>query len=260
MNESNNNANTDQLMAEHASTTNMSGVTITEMTQPISSHHNDGKAVTNISPAHSSINEPKWDLQEMLQRWNYAGSFSWNTTQVVGTPLVTLQLPLQAIVSEIAQVPFQRFTYIRWEELVIKIQLNGQKFYQGQLIAFSVPYTKPAVLSQRYLGPDRINNATQLQHNIINATTSDVVELHLPFTYPQNWINMSSAYIPRSTSSLAIAVWNQLKVAVGTTPSLTGQIWYSMKGAEFMIPYKSLLLPPIITSSEEMRELSLIHI
>jgi len=241
-------------MAEHASTTNMSGVTITEMTQPISSHHNDGKAVTNISPAHSSINEPKWDLQEMLQRWNYAGSFSWNTTQVVGTPLVTLQLPLQAIVSEIAQVPFQRFTYIRWEELVIKIQLNGQKFYQGQLIAFSVPYTKPAVLSQRYLGPDRINNATQLQHNIINATTSDVVELHLPFTYPQNWINMSSAYIPRSTSSLAIAVWNQLKVAVGTTPSLTGQIWYSMKGAEFMIPYKSLLLPPIITSSEEMRE------
>jgi hypothetical protein len=209
--------------------------TILSQNQPIKmvTENMNSKSIGIRADRH--MKDVDWNLQKMLSRHNFVGAYEWNTGQAVGTELAVLVNPYELVTTAIGLAPFDTFTYARWKELIVYVQVQATRFQCGSLNAFFHPSciqdseTDPLVLAQY----TNRQNSVLLNHSIIEASQSDMVEFRIPFVWNKGWLDLQAQ---DTLGTFHLAVFNQLRAATGTSTAATVTVYMSLEGAEFRIP------------------------
>lgn len=189
--------------------------------------------------AQSVINEPQWSLEKQLGRWSFVKQLTWLTTQTPGTIIDGLRIIQDLIVSTLQSAPFDNFRYVRWKTVRIRVLVNGNKFFPGQLCAFFVPYTSDTIA--RAWQAKTLRGWTQMQNVMIAANKSGIGELNFDFRYPYNWFDLLGTNPP--VGMFYLGVFNQLSSTLTTPPVVDIQIWTQLEGMEFKIPIPATPAP-----------------
>lgn len=213
--------------------------------QPIKTVTENMRAKAINTRANKHMEDTDWDLVKCLERRNFVETISWNTSQPSGTTLKTYVNPYEIIVSQIGQTPFKTFSYARWKYLKLSLQVQASRFQSGQLIA----WFHPTMTSGEFVDDTQLQvytgkkNQMLLEHALIQASQSDMVELLIPFAFNKGWIDFNAS---DALGTIGISVFNQLTAATGTTTEATINIYASLIGAQFRVP-RPLDNPPAMS-------------
>lgn len=195
-----------------------------------------------------------WSLQRMLARPQRIGTYSFSTSQAIGTLLKEVVLPrvFEDLPYNISRI-ISSYTYIRYRP-VFRIQLNGNKFTAGRLCAVIMPWC-PSDVSGVTL-PTNLCGITALEHVFLDASSNDVVTITAPWLCPHEYYNYAildqsattnryvhtanSTYYNRSrTHTLLLFVFNKLSVGTGAASSINATIWMHLEDVKLAIPVVS---------------------
>lgn len=200
----------------------------------------------------SYLTHGDWNLHRMLARPQRMGTYSFSTTQTVGLVLKRYSLPaiFQSLSKNVSNI-LSSYTYIRYRP-VFRIQLNGNKFTAGRLLAMIEPYTPSGDI---ITFPENIRGATALEHAFLDASSNDVVTITAPWLCPFEYINYamftdttanryrhtaaSTFYTTVGTHKFQLVVFNQLSVGTGAPTSINATIWMHLEDVQLGIPVVS---------------------
>lgn len=189
------------------------------------------------------------NYKEMTDRWLKVVDFDWTKDHAFDTHLLThiegnqevpgLVLPRQVVENDSWSacdmpntLPFKVHRYWRGT-MVVKIQLNSNKFQIGQLQASW--YYQPELDSNIL---DRLNVYTlsQTHHVLINASSSNEVELRIPYKGHMPMIHTrkrNDIYSYLSVGRLYLKVLNRLSMATGGPDKCSGAVFVRFEDNEF---------------------------
>lgn len=223
----------DQLEANSNVATTKAGITISEMSEPHIIAKDYGLASSYIGRAESVMNEPAMSVEKLTGRMTFVGTSLWDTTMDTGDIIAQYSIPQDLLVNLAVTEPFNLFQYWRPQGNIafnVRVQVNGNKFTCGNLIAVFIPYASPSQCEPML---SDIINLTTLQHQIIPAATSGIVELAIPFTNPNSWFQLQGD-IPIGT--LTVMVYNKLQTSTDFVPVLEALTWMSAINPIFKVP------------------------
>jgi hypothetical protein len=108
------------------------GAHLVEATTPSTTESNTSMMISHRR-AEKTINEPAWDLKDMLERPTLVKTLSWEIGAPTGTTLARLDIMKDILVNSIQAAPFQRFRYFRSDYIHLRIQVIGSRFFCGPL-------------------------------------------------------------------------------------------------------------------------------
>lgn len=209
----------------------LKGVNLVEQQSPLRLTTVDGAGATTSERAHSHLNEPSWNLADMLGRFNYVTSVEWTTTQPQFTTLYTADVISDLLQQEISAIPFTRFTYWRANNVTIHLQLTASRFHQGRLICGFVPSQRSRAASS--IVPPPLTRLMGLNHAFLDPANGSVVELKIPFDYFRGYLDLINN---DSLGQFYIGVFNQLNAGTGSSTAVEVKVFFSIEGSEFKIP------------------------
>lgn len=121
--------------------------------------------------------------------------------------------------------------------LCIKIMLNGNAFYYGRALLSYNPYLADDDVSRnRAFFTQDLVGASQKPHILLDPCSSQGAEMCLPFVYPFNWFDITSAGWEDDMGECIIHDFNVLKHANGGTDPITVNIFAWAENVELCIP------------------------
>lgn len=211
------------------------GVTFQEETTPQEQRAFRGRVAPVSKLGDLAAPDESWDLQKMVLRPSLVGSLQWNTTQSTSTIIQSFKIPQDLLTSSLISGPFAKFNF--WKGNVkVRVQLNGTPFHVGKLLMFYVPLTSQSVIEKWHVV--NFAAATSVPHVFIDAASSTVAELDIPFTNPQGFIRINGDVNPLIDflGYVYIVVFNPLLVTSGSSASLSMSVWTEMSDVVFKIP------------------------
>lgn len=203
-----------------------------------------GSSLSMPSGIEAEMAESHWLAKTQLSKPTQISQVQWTTTQAPGTNITTFTFPeVLASVDSVIRRTLQMYAFYKMSP-VFRFQLNATQFHQGQLIISFDPFRQSisdnfTISRQNQVTP--IYNryyATGLPNVKIMASESDPVELQIPYIHPKNFLSSNS----QNTSTynilgeIRVTVLNQLRVAEGTTPSLTLTTWVYAQDSSVHVP------------------------
>jgi hypothetical protein len=172
-------------------------------------------------------------------------TIQWNTTQTELTTIYQFQ-PYLVAFSKVWNWYriLQSFMFVRMSP-VIRVEVNGYRFIQGQLCMFAVPMVEPPLITNWHLKSK--SAMTSVRHRMMSACDNSVVELKLPFIHDKthyqisfNPLSPDSGYTGEQIEpwTVTIAVFNQLKlntVAAGS-PNVNISVFLHFEDIEIKVP------------------------
>lgn len=214
------------------------GVHLSEQQETVITKPVDGNTNSSISRAQAHLNEPDWDLQKMLARYNLVGAFAWNLTDSAGTELTIVgtapaDCPTDLLQNAIVSAPFMRFQWWRCDFINVRFQMVASRFHQGRLGMFFVPSMVPKVQLSSVAPAYSPTRWTQLQHAFLDPSNGTVVEFQIPFRYHKGWIDLVFGDV---LGQLRVQVLNQLQAATGASTSVEVKVFVSFTNSHFRVP------------------------
>jgi hypothetical protein len=213
-----------------------------------------GSSMTMPSRIEDEMAESHWMAKTQLSKPTQVSQVQWTTSQAPDTNIVTFTFPeILSSVDSVMRRTLQMYAFYKMSP-VFRFQLNATQFHQGQLIISFDPFRQSVsrdveVTGQNITTP--IYNrfyATGLPNVKIMASESDPVELQIPYIHPKNFLssNSQNESTYNMLGEIRVTVLNQLKVAEGTTPSLTLTTWVYARDASVHVPiqYHDLSVQP----------------
>lgn len=207
---------------------------------------------------HSSAKE-KQTLEQLTDRWIEAANFKWATSQVQGTDICSIQLPLEALAKNRNSpniAPFNIHEYARFD-MKIRLQVNSNKFQIGQLQG-SWFYNNSC--NARFEIYDNIYSASQRIHGLVSAGASNDVVIDVPYWALTSAIALKSpeAFTDFATvldlGRFSVKVLNQLKAAEKVSSEADCTVWVTFSNIEFRGMKASNLGVPF-KATEQMNEI-----
>nr|UFZ21066.1 MAG: structural polyprotein [Planococcus ficus-associated picorna-like virus 1] len=182
-----------------------------------------------------------WMAKQQLMKPVQVSQVNWNPTDAVATVLTSFDFPeIYTSIESIATRTLAMYAYFKMSP-VFRFQLNATQFHQGQLIisfdpfhqaedpTTNIPTGSVATYCDQFY-------ATGLPNVKIMASESDPAELCIPFIHPRNYLTTNSARGFDVLGRVRVQVLNKLRVATGTSPTLTLTTWIYAKDAEVHVP------------------------
>lgn len=203
-----------------------------------------GASLTMPSGIEAEMAESHWLAKHQLTKPTQISQVQWTTTQAPDTNIVAFTFPeVLAQVDSVIRRTLQMYAFYKMSP-VFRFQLNATQFHQGQLIISFDPFRQAI---DRDLAITSINQtnpifsrwyATGLPSVKIMASESDPVELRIPFVHPKNFLSSNSQdpQVYNLLGEIRVTVLNQLKVADGTTNSLTLTTWVYAEDSSVHVP------------------------
>lgn len=182
------------------------------------------------------------DYSALYNRWSCVRTVQWSGTVVQGKSLVACDLPYDLFSSEDkkndcglntpAHAPFELYRY--WHgDMDIRIQVNGNKFQQGQLQCSW--FYLPSIDSQFSLR-DNIYSCSYTDHCLIDAAESNDAILHIPYRsfrprLPTKYRKDMGS--PMLMGRLKIMVMNPLLLGQGQTSEASVSIYIRFVNSSF---------------------------
>lgn len=181
-----------------------------------------------------SVDEPEFDVFDMVEREQRIDCFEWSTKDPVGAVYRTYSVPWDLLKYSVTQTPFQNMLLWRGTT-VLSLDYNATRFHSGMLRAVFVPLSELNYATQE-LAMNRMTQ-TLLKNVKLNACEITPGRLEIPFIHPKNWLNAAN-YGSQSESlgHIVICVFNQLNVGDLEIQTVPVTIKVSFKMSHFRIP------------------------
>nr|URG14946.1 MAG: polyprotein [Picornaviridae sp.] len=205
------------------------------------------KMSTSSRRAQMNMEDESWDLQRMVTRFNFVGTYTWAVGDIENHVIQQWELPLELLTLDINNTPFDHFLYWRGD-IVVRFQLNGTRFHCGRAIAFFCPL----MLKSEVDAWHGVNKPAQttVNHLFLDPSISSTVELKIPFVNYRNYIFCATrgtiATSPDSVGyatsvvdylgRLRLQVFNPLQASAGAATNLNISVWASFPNSEFHVP------------------------
>lgn len=192
-----------------------------------------------------------WSIQRIFGKPQRVGTYAFATTNVRNDVLKAVALPDVLFKIAVWRPMMSAFTFMKYRP-VFRIQLNGNKFAAGRLVAFITPFT----LTNGNMFPSAEGNTsgyTGFDHVFLDASSNDTVTITAPWVYPREWINIAtnvngpnvanryihvvnSSYNNGFTHTLRLQVLNALNVGTGASTTIYATIWLHLEEVEMCVP------------------------
>lgn len=166
--------------------TSQAGVQLTN--RPIASIGMRSKPNADHAISDSVIAETTWDLERVLKRPNYIGSFEWSSAAVSRTLLHSYRLPYDLLTTMLIRAPFNTFKYWRGD-VVVQFQVAGSPLYQGLIGVTFLPLLTSDVMAVFFnSGLNMLANLTVNPTIYLYANANTVGEIRIPFNHYKSYL------------------------------------------------------------------------
>lgn len=207
-----------------------------------------------LPPAVKAIPDEEWFAAQQLSKPIVVSTLQWDGTQVYNTNLWSAIIPdIVNAIDSLQSRTLRMYAFYR-ANWVLRFQLNGTKFHQGQLIAAIIPFGQrnPEGTFPGILGGFTSTGLTGFPSVQISASASTPVELKIPFTHIQDYF-MTNAGNQVPMAHVRLNVLNQLKFSTGASPQLTLTVSLYAEEPEVHVPiydHDYVPFPPISLNHE----------
>lgn len=155
-------------------------------------------------------------------------NFLWLATMTPNTDLFVVNFPNDLFKQPAVYEKIKGFTWFRGE-MVLRVNVNAQKFQQGRLLLYFIPYrfTKGSDPASTAL-----TSKTGFPRVDIDLAQSQSMTIRLPFVAPMSHLNL--IYEEWSIGTVVATVYG--KLAGGTAPSIGGSVWAHFENVEIQLP------------------------
>jgi hypothetical protein len=204
------------------------GAHLVEATTPSTTESNTSMMISHRR-AEKTINEPAWDLKDMLERPTLVKTLSWEIGAPTGTTLARLDIMKDILVNSIQAAPFQRFRYFRSDYIHLRIQVIGSRFFAGRLVAAFVPSMVPDTATVAFTNKQLI----MLEPCFIDPTKGTVIDYKIPFVYFKQYLDLTRE---DTLGQFQINILNPYSAVAGSPANIVVKVFASIIGSEFKIP------------------------
>ena len=207
----------------------------------------------SISPRDSeNLMFGAWSIQRIFGKPQRLGTYAFNTTSAQGDLLKQFNLPQVLNTVAVWAPVMSAFTFMKYRP-VFRIQINGNKFAAGRLMAFILPYsTEQANFFP--VGNKNISGYTGFDHVFLDASSNDTVTITAPWVMPYEWMNITdytsgvprvsnrythvsnSSYFSDSSHSFRLIVFNPLSVGTGAPTTIYATVFLHLEDVELCVP------------------------
>lgn len=173
---------------------------------------------------------------ELTGRLNNMGTIEWSTGTGAGVIIDRFNLPIDLIAqlgSNPATLPLLQHLYYQ-PQITMYLQCNATAFHQGQLIVGMQYYPSSDSAQEGTRVPTSAYQIVQLDSARINAASSNIVELNIPFQSPFQMLPIRHGNLGSSNyyASVFIGVLSPLNIGAGgsTSVTITRQVKLECKG------------------------------
>lgn len=182
------------------------------------------------------------DIKDFISRPLLLRNFTWASTADPGTDLFVVNYPNDLFQQKTIWEKISGFTWFKGD-MVIRINVNAQKFQQGFLLLYFVPY--------RFLlggapPTDHLTTKTGYPHVVMNLAESQSITLRVPFVAPMSHLN-----IVREQWAIGTVVCSVYGKLAGGDTEIGGSVWGHFENVELSLPtgVEPYIAPVLNTSS-----------
>lgn len=208
----------------------------------------------SISPMDSEhLMFGKWSIQRIFGKPQRLGTYAFTSTAAIGALIKRVALPDVLYKVAIWRPLMSGFTFMKYRP-VFRIQLNGNKFSAGRLMAFIQPFSVGGTpVFNNTLA--NISGWTGFDHAFLDASSNDTVTLTAPWVYHKEFINIAthtssssvavagryvhtanSSYNNDDTHNMDLVVFNPLNVGTGASTTIYATIFMHLEDVEMCVP------------------------
>jgi hypothetical protein len=181
------------------------------------------------------IPDEEWYAAQQLAKPIVLQTLAWNGTDGSFQNLVSFNIPdVIASLDTLQSRTLRMYAFYR-ANWVLRFQLNGTKFHQGQLIAAIIPFNQRDPISATATGGYVTPTLTGFPSVQISASATAPVELKIPFIHMYDYF-MSNAQNNLPLAKVQVAVLNQLQFSTGASPALNLTISLYAEQPEVHVP------------------------
>ena len=191
-----------------------------------------------------------WSIQRIFGKPQRLGTYAFTTTQLTGDVLKTFDLPQVLSTVAVWRPVMSAFTFMKYRP-VFRIQINGNKFAAGRLLAYILPYNIGTFFDDNN---KNISGYTGFDHVFLDASSNDSAVLTAPWVMPYEWMNITdygtrvsnrythqanSTYFSDTSHRFVLKVLNSLSVGTGAPTTIYATVFLHLEDVELCIPQVS---------------------
>jgi hypothetical protein len=167
------------------------------------------------------MNDVNWDLERLVQKFTFVTSVPWTTADAENSLLLSLNTPIDFLVTPAQKQPFDLTKF--WKgTILVKVVVKASPFYAGSLaVGFSPINLAPFIY--------RLVNMGALIHKL---SQEEGIEFTIPFRWHQGFINASKD----SLGKFCIYVVSPLRTGTTNNNAIDVAVYASMTDSEFKLP------------------------
>jgi hypothetical protein len=171
-------------------------------------------------------------LIDFLSRPTRLAEGVWATTDVAGTELFRLDVPEDAILSDMYAEKMEGFLGFR-AKAVIRVQINAQRYQQGRLLMHYFPQGQVNTI-RRSVAEQSLTLRTQLPRVELDCATSTEAILEMPYVSPTTHYNLISGTGP--IGAFMMCVYSPLLVGGGGSNTVHWSAWIHFEDVDLSFP------------------------
>jgi len=177
------------------------------------------EGLTDMAPpaGGAPLQEMQYDIRSVCARKQLISTFPWSVGDAPGATLFTANVPSDLLRGAALRM-IDAFTYAVFDSVDVHITVQGSRFHQGRLIAYSVPLTTSATEQALIAGSK--SSQLLLPHVWLNPTSSETAILTIPFLSPLSLLDLR-ALVAQRIANVHIAVFNGLAADAGAAQAVS---------------------------------------
>jgi hypothetical protein len=189
----------------------------------------------------STMDQRTHDLKEFLRRPVLCWTGTYSVTSSVGSPLVSMAMPSSCIAKSSYKEKMRGFYGFR-AKMVIRVQLNGQRFQQGRLILSYLPESSEMQPERKFTSLYCLQLLTQQPRMDIDVANDTEAIMEIPFVSNNLYASLLDDTFDYGTFYLT--PYTALRVGAGASNVKIG-IWCHFEDVEIVYP----TIPGLLTQS-----------
>lgn len=202
----------------------------------VSNYVNIGNNLLN-----SAIDQRVHDIKDFLRRPVLCWTGSWSASSLVAQPLVSMAFPSTCIAKSSYKEKMRGFYGFR-AKMVIRVQLNGQRFQQGRMLLHYLPETAEMQPHRKFTAMAHLSMITQQPRMDIDVAVDTEVIMEIP--YVSNQLYSSLIDDTNDYGTFYLTPYTALKVGSGAA-SVQMSVWCHFEDVEIVYP----TVPGLVTQS-----------
>lgn len=218
------------------------GTTLDEDIEESRANVNEHTSQTPSARTSNMMPERPWTLAETGGKFIQFANVTALDTAVPGTILGKWSIPNDINRCEIQNINKNRFTYTRFESIIIDMKVAGTPFQSGAFWLGFVPLVHPDNFTVGSAS-DFISTAAQadfIQHIIVEPHSDATNLLTLKFIHPQEYLNLKNG---DSIGTLLLMVYSQLDATTTAQPPVDIMLSTSTQESEVFTPRPCVAAP-----------------